>query len=254
MKAVITKCPDDYPYLGSNENDGKCKKKCGSGSDYGYYIEQNGIKTCTEVSGTLYIIEENENSPKKYSDYCYNGYNNGIPNYTYYIGKKCVNSCVGQGDNTFSFKAINKPQECLTGCPQNGENEAPYYYENDHFCLKKCDKFYDSTNDKICVEKCNDGEFILPDNKCAQGTEQKPNPCPKEAPFYYIFNDNKNGATISLRKCIINCNIIEGYSYFNSNGECSKTLSSGQKSIYGLIKEANCNPYKGNSNGICSKC
>ena len=77
------------------------------------------------------------------------------------------------------------------------------------------------------------------------GTEGNPNPCPPEAPFFYIMKEG----TLTLKKCVINCNVVN-HPYFDSNGECKKELS-GKKSLYGLLIDE-CGKYN-DVNGICSK-
>ena len=78
--------------------------------------------------------------------------NNGI-NYSYYDSNNyCHDNCSVIENYTFSYKATNDHQECLSNC-----QDEDYYFEDEKICLNDCgDYYYSKDNKQLCVRHCND--------------------------------------------------------------------------------------------------
>ena len=231
----VDECPDNFPFIKEITARGikYCKKECSF-----YSILENNKKKCEDKCESFYFLETN--GVHRCVDYCYRGYENNIPKFIYYLNNdnnkfQCVDSCkINSITDKFSIKAINQHEQCRNICPSN----APYYYENEQFCLKKCDKYYKSSNPKICVDHCENNEFIHPGNICSI------NSCPKSAPFYILENN--------LKFCVVNC-FDNGYYYFNKDGKCENNKN-GKYSLYGLlVDECGTNFSKNEKSKICER-
>lgn len=222
-------CPSEYQFLEGTI----CKNKCSDGK---CYIEDNGIKKCTDKGGYFAMkINEDFKCVKYCTDSMEGEDENKIPIFSYYdSSKNCRDTCIGNTGNEFSYEAINEHKKCLSGC-LNDE----YYYEDKKICLKKCDKYYKSKNSKICVENCQNGEYIHPGNICS--TEK----CPKEAPFFIKETTNN----IEIKKCIFSC---DNY-YIYETKECIESYLSSKSILYGGLTDSCPTGYSNDSENKCTK-
>ncbi|MBO6243807.1 MAG: hypothetical protein J6O41_04490, partial [Clostridia bacterium] len=226
-------CPSEYQFLEGTI----CKNKCSDGK---CYIEENGIKKCTD-KGDYFTMKINDDF--KCVKYCTDSEKgedkNKIPIFSYYdSSENCRDTCIGNTGNEFSYEAINGHKECLSECP-NGE----YYYEDKKICLKKCDNYYKSKDSKICVEKCQNGEYIHPGNICSSDE------CPKEAPFFIkeIIDEINN---IEIKRCVFSCG---SKYYIPETKECVENDSTLTKILYKSLIETCPKGYKNDDGNECSK-
>ena len=225
----LKECPGEYPFQNGNE----CLKQCPDGF---YYIESGSNKICQENCNN-YIINE-DNGKKKCSKQCIRN-NNDIPTFNYYYTnsdlKICTDSCKTlETEFKFSLEATNEHKECKNQCP----DDAPYYYDNEKICLKKCDNYYDGNK---CIDSWS--SFVYMENQCR-------NSCPEDVPFYIVKSVNDN----TIKECVASC-VENNNQYFIPVGEnqyeCRNIVDSGKVIFNGKIVDSCPGGLELNSNSIC---
>ena len=189
----VIKCPSDYP---CEYNDGICIESCDA-EDF-YYFSEDGTKKCIDNCrklGMYHFKDEKECRSKCEKD-----------GKSYYYDKDfiCYEKCEEAPGKPFSFKVIDEPQECLENCPP----DYPNYFENDKFCLPKCDEdkneFYSDRSKKKCVKKCEgDNDKIVEGNVCSPTCEGTP---------FFIYQSEGN-------YCVSDCKnnfLRKEYDYYDS--------------------------------------
>ena len=234
----LNECPNDYPF----EKDKTCLQNCPKN----YYKEKGSKKICLETCD--FVINE-EDGKKNCSELCIKNYDeNNIPIFGYYYTKTetvdsvtitykiCIDKCnTDSSSDKFALEATNEPQICIGNCP----NEAPYYYDTDKICLKKCKKYY---NGNKCVDNCN--SFIYMENNCVET-------CPYDAPFYI----ENIGDSETIKKCVTSC-AENNYDYYDSNKKCINANEvPNEKMIFngGIVDSCPTNLIKDNDSFKCKK-
>ena len=209
----VNECPTGYyEYV----SDKICKEDC----DTNYYVmnESNKKKCLSEEECDKYKYVPNNDEEKKCVDKC--TYQNNGKDYIYFgSNNNCLDTCIGNTGNEFSYEAKNDHLPCINSCPGN-----LYYYEDKHICINDCgEDYYKRINKQICVKYCENEEYIHPGNICSNEA------CPSNAPFYYEKEIEVEGtsSTIINKKCVPNCKENEFYKIGQNceSGTCIEDFS-----------------------------
>ncbi len=188
------------------------------------YYEYEEEKKC-QSSCELYILNENEGGNKCVAEcnkfkmqkdslkYCVNKCKKTTNDeYSFYDSdKNCFDSCNRSGKNDiYSLEPINDHQLCITNC--SIYPSYPYYNEEEKICRSECKGSYPyySKDIQTCIKQCGNNEYVHPGNICSE------QPCPGNAPFYYVITYDNNE---KVKYCVPNCGSYNNkeYKYYKIN-------------------------------------
>ena len=215
-KECFSECPNDYQYIGENN---ECKQNCDSdGNGHNFIIVKDTpypIYKCFDIcEGNKYYSEQEHlclntclesSTNNKYSITFVNS--DGITE------RRCNDECKKPDGQFLYYKQEDKI--CLSQCQ---DSDYKYYLENDYKCKENCPNTHHE-NGYECVLLCPSAKPYLNDeNKCIDN-------CPSTKP--YFIGTFTHGEEDIQKRCINDCTTL--YPYFKvitiENYECMAECS-----------------------------